>query len=442
MGEQTLLVLLVKLAVTASLASVLVRFSAFKRTLLREERTLVQRVLLALSISAAFGGGVAVRVATGTYTAADAGLEGSLLAGIVGGYVPGLLAGVLISLPAMLVNGELLTMPLFAAVGVLGGLVRDVAPDPEEIWNFSPFPDLNVYRVFRYWKHPRRALFHLFFLGSIVVAELLRWSAAKIAPRFLFTLYPAEGGLALAGAIVLTTMLAVILPLRVWASARVELKLATQQGLLQEARLRALTSQINPHFLFNTLNSVASLVRTNPEMARAVIHKLSAILRRLMRKQDSYTTLRDELGFIEDYLSIEMVRFGDKLRFVKEVDEDTLDTPVPSMLLQPIIENSLKHGIASKVDGGTIWLRARKDQGRVYLEVEDDGVGIPEANLANLFERGIGVSNVNERLKVLYEGQYRMWIDSKPGEGTRTGIELPLTRQPAGQALSGIARAS
>jgi two-component system LytT family sensor kinase len=340
------------------------------------------------------------------------------------------------------VNGELLTMPLFAAVGVLGGLVRDVAPDPEEIWNFSPFPDLNVYRVFRYWKHPRRALFHLFFLGSIVVAELLRWSAAKIAPRFLFTLYPAEGGLALAGAIVLTTMLAVILPLRVWASARVELKLATQQGLLQEARLRALTSQINPHFLFNTLNSVASLVRTNPEMARAVIHKLSAILRRLMRKQDSYTTLRDELGFIEDYLSIEMVRFGDKLRFVKEVDEDTLDTPVPSMLLQPIIENSLKHGIASKVDGGTIWLRARKDQGRVYLEVEDDGVGIPEANLANLFERGIGVSNVNERLKVLYEGQYRMWIDSKPGEGTRTGIELPLTRQPAGQALSGIARAS
>ena len=234
-------------------------------------------------------------------------------------------------------------------------------------------------------------------------------------------------------------MFGAMLPLRIWASARTELKLAAQQGLLQEARLRALTSQINPHFLFNTLNSISSLVRTNPEMARVVIHKLSAILRRLMRKQVNFTTLAEELTFIDDYLSIEMVRFGDKLKFIKEVETDTLSQMVPSMLLQPIIENSLKHGLASKVKGGTIWLKARREQERLCLTVEDDGVGIPEANLANLFEQGIGVSNVNERLKVLYGSDYRMWIDSKPGEGTRTGIEIPAAADIPG---AGVARAS
>lgn len=443
MVEQTLVVLLVKLAVAASLASALVRIEAFKRTLLREERTLTQRVMLAISITAAFGGAVSVRVATGTYKAADVGLEGCLIAGFVGGYVPGLLAGVLISLPAMF-HGELLAMPLFAAVGVLGGLVRDAAPDPEEIWRFSPFVDLNLYRAFRYWKDPRRALYQVLFLAAIAGAESLRLSVWYIfGERFVFTLYPAEPRLGIYAAILLTTMFTVTVPLRIWGSARNELKLTAQQGLLQEARLRALTSQINPHFLFNTLNSIASLVRTNPEMARAVIHKLSAILRRLMRKQDNLIPLREELTFIDDYLSIEIVRFGDKLRFIKEVDENTLDAMVPSMLLQPIIENSLKHGLASKLNGGTIWVRARWEQNQLHLVVEDDGVGIAEANLANLFEQGIGVSNVNERLKVLYGSDYRMWIDSKPGEGTRTGIELPAgATEEGGQRPSGMARAS
>ena len=443
MVEQTLVVLLVKLAVAASLASALVRIEAFKRTLLREERTLTQRVMLAVSIAAAFGGAVGVRVATGTYKAADVGLEGCLIAGFVGGYVPGLLSGVLISLPAMF-HGELLAMPLFAAVGVLGGLVRDAAPDPEEIWRFSPFLDLNVYRALRHWKDPRRALFQLLFVASIAAAESLRLSVWYIfGERFSFTLYPAEPRLGIYATILLTTMFTVIVPLRIWASARTELKLAAQQGLLQEARLRALTSQINPHFLFNTLNSIASLVRTNPEMARAVIHKLSAILRRLMKKQDNLIPLREELTFIDDYLSIEMVRFGDKLRFIKEVDENTLNAMVPSMLLQPIIENSLKNGISSKVNGGTIWLRARWEQNQVHLVVEDDGVGIAEANLANLFEQGIGVSNVNERLRVLYGSDYRMWIDSKPGEGTRTGIELPAgATEGGGKKPTGMARAS
>src|SRR4029079_15069615 len=125
-----------------------------------------------------------------------------------------------------------------------------------------------------------------------------------------------------------------------------------KQLRLNEARLAALSSQINPHFLFNTLNSVASLIRLDPDQARQVVYKLSKILRRLLRQQDNLTTLGEELSFIDDYLAIEMVRFGDKLRFVKEVEPETLDLLVPSMLLQPLVENSIKHGLASKVDGG------------------------------------------------------------------------------------------
>jgi two-component system LytT family sensor kinase len=156
-----------------------------------------------------------------------------------------------------------------------------------------------------------------------------------------------------------------------------------------------------------------------------VIYRLSAILRRLLRKNENLNPLRDELQFVDDYMGIEIVRFGDKLQFVKEVESDTLDRLVPSMLLQPIVENSIKHGLSSKVDGGMIRVRSRLEAGRLHLLVEDNGVGIPEAKLATLFEQGIGISNVNERLKVLFGNNYRMWIDSKPGVGTQTEIDIP-----------------
>jgi|SRR5687767_2391615 len=437
MVEPHLVNLLVKLAVAASLASILVRFEIFKRSLLREDRSVVERLLLAGSISALFGAGVATRVVTRTYIAADVGLEGCLIAGLVGGYVTGLVAGVLISLPAMF-NGEFLAMPLFAAVGVLGGLVRDAAPDTEEVWRFSPFPDLSLYRALRNWSDHRRTLFYLFFQIVILATEFLRFVGNQFGDgRFLFAFYPDWANPHPANYVLvwLTTMFAVTLPIKIWSNARTERKLEVQQRLLQEARLRALMSQINPHFLFNTLNSIASLVRTNPDTARLVILKLSNILRRLLRKHENLTTLREELAFIDDYLSIEMVRFGDKLRFLKDVEPAALDCTVPSMLLQPIVENSVKHGLSSKVAGGTIQLKVWISSGCLHLVVEDNGVGIPESELESLFSKGIGVSNVNERLKVLFGSDYKMWIDSKLGEGTRTGIEIP-------ERTPGLAKAS
>lgn len=428
--EQHLVILLVKLAVAASLASILARSGAFQRTLMREERTLVQRVQLALSMATIFGLGVATRVKTGVYQAVDLGLEGSFVAGILGGYVCGLLGGILISVPAM-INGEYLTMALFAGVGTLGALLRDLAPNLEDIWRFSPFFDLNIYRLFRKWSDHKRTIFHLALLCTILFAEFLRYSLRQVfGSDLIFSLHPSgpDPHRFSILAVYATTLFATTLPLKIWNNTRNERKLEAQGRLLTEARLEALSSQINPHFLFNTLNTIASLIRLNPEQARAVLQKLSNILRRLLRKHDNLNPLRDELAFIDDYLAIEMVRFGDKLRFVKDVDPATLDRLVPAMLLQPLVENSLRHGLSPKVNGGMIRVRSRLVDDRLHLLVEDDGLGIPEAKLATLFERGIGVSNVNERLKVLFGNNYRMSIDSRPGEGTRTEIDIPATQ--------------
>src|SRR5260370_20293788 len=137
--------------------------------LMRETRPLNQRLKLALWFPAILGASVATRVVRSPYEAADLGLEGCLLAGILGGYVTGLLSGILISLPAMF-NNEHLTMPLLAGVGVLGGLLRDVAPDPEDIWRFSPFFDLNVYRFFKQPQNHRRTAFHLALFAAILLA--------------------------------------------------------------------------------------------------------------------------------------------------------------------------------------------------------------------------------------------------------------------------------
>src|SRR5438094_442685 len=188
-AEASLVTLLVKLGVVASLASILTRSSGVKRTLLRETRTLGQTFRFALWFAAIFGAGAATRVATKSYHAGDLGLEGSLLAGILGGYVTGLVSGILISLPAMLVSHEYLTMPLLAAVGVMGGLLRDCASDTEDIWSFSPFFDLNFSR------NRRRTWFHAFFLAAIFFAEFLRQRLGVHFETRIFYLKPALPGL-------------------------------------------------------------------------------------------------------------------------------------------------------------------------------------------------------------------------------------------------------
>jgi two-component system LytT family sensor kinase len=427
MLESYLVSLLVKLGTMAAIASVLARSKHFKAMLMRENRTLSGRLTLGLWLGVVFGASVTVRIfGQNTYQGADLGLEGSLLAGLLGGYVTGLTSGIAIALAAVFA-GEWLTLPLLAGIGVLGGTLRDLAPDAEEIWRFSPFFDLSLWRFFRESRNYRRTAFHLIFLAAILVAEFLRQTLGAMTPKGVFYLHLAPTHALTEIALYATTLFAVTIPLKIWNNTRNEKKLEEQARLLVEARLAALTSQINPHFLFNTLNSVSSLIRTNPDEARVMVVRLSKVLRRLLRMHDNFTTLAEELSFIEDYLSIEVVRFGDKLRFVRDVADDTLAMLVPSMLLQPLVENSIKHGLSGKVEGGTIRIHTHRSESRLFLVVEDDGVGISEAKLASLLDQGmgIGVGNVNERLKVLFGNNYRMWIESQTGRGTRVQMEVP-----------------
>jgi two-component system, LytTR family, sensor kinase len=417
--EPDLIELLLKLGLAASIAGFVVRYGPLRATLMMEERTLNQRLRLAMWFSGIFGSGVLIRVLVPSYDAVDLGLEGSMLAGVIGGYVTGLLAGILISIPAMF-RHEYLSMPLYAGIGVMGGLIRDCAVDKEDIWRFSPLFDLNLVRALRKGQNYPRAGLYLLFFASILFAEFLRQKLGHMFRQHRLFL---PGGPPVA--IYATTFFAVTLPLKVWANTRTEAKLEEQQRLLMQARLEALTSQINPHFLFNTLNSVSSLIRTNPAQARVMVTKLSRILRTRLRKHENLTPLRNELEFINDYLSIEVTRFGDKLRFAEAVEPGTLDMLIPSMLLQPLVENSIRHGLSAKVEGGTITLEAKLVEGRLHIVVADDGAGISQEKLAGLKDSGIGVSNVTERLKVLYGVDYRMWIDSTPGEGTRIEIEIP-----------------
>lgn len=427
MANPLLVTLLIKVGVAAAIASFLIRFRFFSRALMTEERSYRQRLLLALSFALVFGASVGVRIVTSSYQAADLGLEGSFLAGLIGGYLVALVAGVLISIPA-LINGEFFTVILFAGVAVGAALLRDIASDPEEVWQISPFFERSLFRLYLVERDYQQAGFHVLSLGVIFTAEFARQLIAQLfEARYLFALRPVEqpGGAWLMLATYLSTLFAIAIPLKIWNNQRYESKLKEQNTLLMEAKLEALSRQINPHFLFNTLNSVSSLIRINPDQARKVVYRLSHILRRLLRQQEHFVPLREEVSFIDDYLAIEGVRFGEKLRFEKRIDESALDWPVPSMLLQPLIENCIKHGIGNKIEGGTIVIEAAVRGEALALTVSDDGVGIREEDLSRIFQKGIGLSNTTQRLQVLYAGRFRFDVVNQPSGGAKFRLELP-----------------
>jgi len=201
--------------------------------------------------------------------------------------------------------------------------------------------------------------------------------------------------------------------------------LQEQDTLLMEARVDALANQINPHFLFNTLTSISSLIRSQPETARTLILKLSTMLRRMLRTQEHFVTLREELKSIDEYLDIESIRFGPTLVIEKEISEDSLDLVVPNMILQPLIENSIKHGIEKKVGGGRIVIRSQWDNNLGIIEIIDNGAGMSDTDLNRTRESGIGLRNVDERLRVIYGENYHLQLESVLGKGTCARITIP-----------------
>jgi two-component system LytT family sensor kinase len=420
--QELMFALVLKVGFAASLAALLVRFRPFRNLLFTEIRDSDQKVMLLLFLAPPLAIGVLLRLVG--YRFFDLTLEGSFLMGLIGGRIVGLLGGSLISLPAF-GNHEWLSSPTAALVGLLAGFVRETIPEKEDVWHFGPFLFLSIpqwiWKLVRY-RTGNWAMLPLFACVAVTVGEIELAQAVK--DQWLFFYRPSNWGYALL--IVMSSMMCVAMAIKIWNNTRIEMNLEQNQQLLLKARMDALTSQINPHFLFNTLNTVSSLIRFDPDMARGVVLKLSNILRRLLRKHETFVPLREELEFIDNYLDIEVIRFGrDKLQIFKEIDEQTLETFVPSMLLQPMVENSIKHGLAPRLEGGQIHLRTRHVDGRLLIEVSDNGMGIPPERLADVYGGGIGISNVHERLRLLYGDQFKMDIRSQEGQGTQIHIEIP-----------------
>jgi two-component system, LytTR family, sensor kinase len=434
--EQHLIIinLLVKLGVAAALASALVRSVEFKSLLFREDRTLKQRIYLVLwfALSEWIGMhlalGLWIRFGAESSFAGDLSFETTVLMGVIAGRFTGILCGALLACPAVW-QGQWATLPLNVLIGFVAGQLRTMVPS-HEIWSFSPLNYFSIYRwLRRNFPRPHLLDWQVLFVITIIGLRFIHSESSRLLPNLTYGLESSNIWVEIL--IYATSVMVILIELKIWNSVRIQIKLEEQERLLLHARMTALQNQINPHFLFNTLNSVSSLVRFDPDTARELILKLAHILRRLLHKSDGFVPLREELEFIDNYLDIEVVRFGrDKLHVIKELQAASLDSMIPSMLLQPLVENSIKHGLSSKIEGGSIYLRSRLTDSQLIIEVEDDGVGMGAANFlekpTGLGGSGIGIANVAERLKVLYGDTARMTIDSNEGRGTLVRLRLPL----------------
>ena len=418
-----LVTLLIKLGVSAAVSSVLARSRRFRVLLFREGRPLSENLEMVIFIGVPYALGVIVRHSVKNFIAADLAFESAILMGVITGRVGGMAGGLLVSLPQLALH-DWTNLPLNVLAGLLAGWMRPLATDREAIWSFSPLFDLSIYRWVRRTIAKSFIDWQTSFFVLILGLEFLLQQGKRMFPAHTFAL--TSSNWAVIASIYLGTVMCVAIALKVLNNTRIEMKLEEQQRLLLQARMDALQSQINPHFLFNTLNSVSSLVRFDPDTARVMIVKLSNILRRLLGRSDNFVHLREEFAFIDDYLDIEVVRFGrDKLKVVKEQEPESLEVMVPSMILQPLVENSIKHGLAPKVDGGSIYLRSRIVDSRLVIEVEDDGVGMTTTG-GDGTGTGIGLANVQERLKVLYGDSASMEMESREAMGTTVRMVLPM----------------
>ncbi len=200
---------------------------------------------------------------------------------------------------------------------------------------------------------------------------------------------------------------------------------------LAKAELQALQSQISPHFVYNTLNTIASFIRTRPETARELIVQFADFTRRTFKKHGEFTTFAEELEYVHLYLAFEKARFGDRLTVVYRIEPEVLPTVVPVLILQPLVENAVRHGIGKKVGNGKVIIIAEDGGEECLITVADDGVGMTKEQLQQSLKRhvgteyGVGLSNVNERLKSIYGFDHELQIETRPSDGTRITFRLP-----------------
>jgi len=216
-----------------------------------------------------------------------------------------------------------------------------------------------------------------------------------------------------------------------WVSGQLELaELDASRTRLAEAEIRALRAQISPHFIYNSLNAIASFVRTDPDRARELLIEFADFTRYTFRRSGDFTTLADELRAINGYLQLEQARFGDRLHVILRVAPEVLPVSMPFLCLQPLVENAVRHGLENKEGEGTVTILAEDAGADCLISVEDDGLGMaPERVRAALSgEPGtdsVGLGNVDERLRKIFGDPYGLTVATAPGAGTKVSLRVP-----------------
>ena len=204
-----------------------------------------------------------------------------------------------------------------------------------------------------------------------------------------------------------------------------ELKTSQLEARLAQSRLQVLKMQLHPHFLFNTLNAISELVHRDPDTADRMLTDLSDLLRMSFENLEvQEIPLKQELEFLRKYLEIEQTRFHDRLEVTMDIGPDTLDASVPNMILQPLVENAIKHGISPRAEGGNIKIEAWRKNGSLHLSVSDDGVGVNSGGV-QAFTEGVGLSNTRRRLKHLYGTGHKFELRPEETHGLNVRLDIP-----------------
>jgi two-component sensor histidine kinase len=212
-----------------------------------------------------------------------------------------------------------------------------------------------------------------------------------------------------------------------------KVKQATLETRLVEARLETLQAELHPHFLFNTLHAISTLVHRDPESADRMISRLSDLLRITFdRSGEPRVSLKEEIDFLQKYLEIEQTRFQDRLTVRVEIEPDALDAEVPRMILQPLVENAIKHGVGARSDGGHVQITAAREGDRLWMQVRDNGGGL-QGGTVRALNKGVGLSNTRARLDCLYGGRHQLVFSDQRG-GLAVRVEIPYTRVAAATA--------
>ncbi len=405
-----------ELALFGVITFFLIRFSFLKKSmfLAKPNRTQRFKLIFAFCLASVFGALLGlIRYGQSSWAFVDLQILFVGISGLTGGFWVGLAVGFVNSLFRFMVARVVsVSLALPILVGLFAGFFHFVNPNRPWKAKYVFLGGLGIgllHSLFTYLPMYRYLSFVPFF------ATVLSLTFAECGVIFLFFIL-------------------------CWQILKEEKRKQTERELLR-TRLNFLRAQINPHFLFNALNTIVAVCgQEGANRARRLIVQLSTFFRRITKEEGDFVLLQEELDYLDAYLSIEQARFGERLQVEKKIQlsESGLQTLVPILVLQPIVENAVKHGLSQKTEGGKIIIRAEEEDAKVRIEIEDTGIGmseeirqgILEQNGRNLKEKnsdhaGVGLKNIRERMNNLFGTKFQMSIASIPNQGTTVSITLP-----------------